>query len=200
MPRSATPSAIKTTWIISPLLTRKAVITPSIGDDNVHHDGSADASERSLLQDNLNTEVVSWDPKVTFPHNTPIELHSCSIRNSTMEAGGFLQPHLPSPPQSSHGSPALRGPILPETRSYPLKRGSGKESAVIDHVDGKLLEISRRYEKRFNSESEHKSASDAKSRGYENFGEAAKDLESITDVVWVTGTRILFETRKDDIC
>lgn len=117
-----------------------------------------------------------------------------------MEPGGFLQNHLPSPPQSSHGSPALHGPILPATRSYPLKRGSGKESAVIDHVDGKLLEISRRYEKRFGSGSEHSLGSDAKSRGYESFGEAARDLESITDVVWVTGTRISFEASKDGLC
>lgn len=117
-----------------------------------------------------------------------------------MEPGGFLQPHLPSPPQSSHGSPAPHGPILPETRSYPLKRGSGKESAVIDHVDGKLLEISRRYEKRFNSDSAHNTESNGKPHGYESFGEAARDLESITDVVWVTGTRMCFEARKDDIC
>ena len=117
-----------------------------------------------------------------------------------MEPGGFLQPHLPSPPQSSHGSPALHGPILPETRSYPLKRGSGKESAVIDHVDGKLLEISRRYEKRFNSESGHNTGSNGKPHGYESFGEAARDLESITDVVWVTGTRMCSEARKYDIC
>lgn len=107
-----------------------------------------------------------------------------------MEPGGFLQPHLPFTPQVSYGSPALNGPVLPATRSTPLKRGSSKESAVIDHLDGKLLEVSRRYEKRVDLGSERKPAVDTEVRGYENFGEAAKDLEAITDVVWVTGTRM----------
>lgn len=102
-----------------------------------------------------------------------------------MEPGGFLQPHLPSPPQSSNGSQAVNGLVLPIARSYPIKRGSGKESAVIDHVDAKLLEISRRYEKRFNPGS----GKGVEADGYETFGEAAKDLDAITDVVWVTGTR-----------
>ena len=105
-----------------------------------------------------------------------------------MEPGGFLQPHLPSPPPSSHSSPALNGPVLPATRSCPLKRGSHKESAVIDHIDAKLLEISRRYEKRVNAGAEQEA--DTKSRGYENFGEAAKDLGAVADVAWVTGTRM----------
>ena len=107
-----------------------------------------------------------------------------------MEPGGFLPPHLPSPPQSTDGSPSIDHPALPATRSYPLKRGSGKESAVIDHIDAKLLEISRRYEKRFNPGSQRVMEIDAKLRGYKNFGEAAKDFEAITDVVWVTGTRM----------
>ena len=106
-----------------------------------------------------------------------------------MEPGGFLQPHLPSPPQSSDGSQTVNGLVLPVARSYPIKRGSGKESAVIDHVDAKLLEISRRYEKRFNPGSGKEAEADTKARGYETFGEAAKDLDAITDVVWVTGTR-----------
>ena len=108
-----------------------------------------------------------------------------------MEPGGFL-PHLPSPPQSSIGSPSIYHLALPATRSHPLKRGSTKESAFIDHVDAKLLEISRRYEKRFNPANQRVTETDAKTRGYETFGEAAKDLESITDVVWVTGTRMAF--------
>ena len=108
-----------------------------------------------------------------------------------MEPGGFLQPHLPSPPES-HGTPSVNGLALPATRSYPLKRGSAKESAVIDHLDGKLLEISRRYEKRFNPSSDGSSDKAASFRGYETFGEAAKDLEAITDIVWITGTRMTF--------
>ena len=106
-----------------------------------------------------------------------------------MEPGGFL-PQLPSPPQSSVGSPSPHHPSLPLSRSYPLKRGSNKESAVIEHIDAKLLEISRRYEKRINAGNERGTDADTKLRGYDNFGQAAKDLEAVIDVVWVTGTRM----------
>lgn len=112
-----------------------------------------------------------------------------------MEPGGFL-PHLPSPPNSSIGSPSIDHSALPSTRSHPLKRGSTKESAVIDHVDAKLLEISRRYEKRFNPANQRVTETDTKIPGYETFGEAARDLDSVTDVVWVTGTRMAFVVYK----
>jgi hypothetical protein len=104
--------------------------------------------------------------------------------------GGFLQPTLPSPPLSSRRSSqgALR--ILPQPRGNPLKAGSSKESSFIDYVDRKLLAVSRRYEKRFNADFEDDDQRDAKGRGYEDFGELAKDLEGVIDVVWVSGTRM----------
>ena len=117
-----------------------------------------------------------------------------------MESGGFLQPHLPSPPLSSIGSPIGDGSILPETRSQPLKRGGSKESAVIAHVDEKLLEISRRYEKRVNPENARRAGTGTKVRGYGSFGEAAQDLESITTVVWVTGTRMALAIQQGFLC
>lgn len=54
--------------------------------------------------------------------------------------------------------------------------------------------MSRRYEKRFNKDFEDEDESDIKGRGYEDFGELAKDLEGIIDVIWVSGTR------KDNQC
>lgn len=78
---------------------------------------------------------------------------------------------------------------MPRPRSTPLKPGSAKESSVIDYVDRKLLEISRRYEKRFNADFEDEATSGIQGRGYESYGELARDLERVIDVVWVSGTR-----------
>ena len=112
--------------------------------------------------------------------------------NSAPEAarpGGFLQPSLPSPPASSINSPPAGYEVLPQPWSTPLKPGSSKESAFIDYVDQKLLGISRRYEKRFNADFEDESTSGIQGRGYESYGELARDLEGVIDVVWVSGTR-----------
>lgn len=103
--------------------------------------------------------------------------------------GGFLQPTLPSPPASSHNSPPAGNTVLPQPRSTPLKPGSAKESSFIDYVDRKLLGISRRYEKRFNTDFEDEATSGIEGRGYESYGELARDLEGVIDVVWVAGTR-----------
>ncbi|MCJ1257146.1 hypothetical protein MMC24_004971 [Lignoscripta atroalba] len=104
------------------------------------------------------------------------------------EPGGFLHPTLPSPPQSTITSPSSVSSTLPQPRLHPLKPGGSKESNFIDYVDRKLLDISRRYEKRFNADMQDQSASEAEGRGYESFGEVAKDMGSVLDVVWVSGT------------
>ena len=103
--------------------------------------------------------------------------------------GGFLQSTLPSPPPSSSYSQSTTTSILPDPRSKPLKPGSAKESSFIDHVDRKLLGISRRYEKRYNTDFENEPSADPEGRGYESFGELARDMEGVIDVVWVSGTR-----------
>ena len=103
--------------------------------------------------------------------------------------GGFLQPTLPSPPASSIDSPPAGITILPRPRSSPLRPGSAKESSFIEYVDRKLLGISRRYEKRFNVGFQDEVTSGIQGRGYESYGELARDLEGVIDVVWVSGTR-----------
>ncbi|KAK0509179.1 hypothetical protein JMJ35_008550 [Cladonia borealis] len=102
--------------------------------------------------------------------------------------GGFLQPTLPSPPASTATSASPAPPVLPRPRANPLKPGSSKESSFIDYVDNKLLGVSRRYEKRYNADFEDEATSGIEGRGYESFGEMAKDLEAVIDVVWVSGT------------
>lgn len=106
----------------------------------------------------------------------------------TQEAGGFLQPSLVSqnPENGVHSNTTS---ILPQQRLNPLKPGSKKESGFIGYVDQKLLGVSRRYEKRFNSRLNTENSQDTEGRGYEGFEEVARDLETVVDVVWVSGTR-----------
>ena len=102
------------------------------------------------------------------------------------EAGGFIQPTLPSPPSSSATSHSA--PVLPQPRSSPLKAGGTKERDLINYVEQKLLAISRRYENRFNAELGVVSL-DVGGRGYEGFQEQARDLGALIDVLWTSGTR-----------
>ena len=113
--------------------------------------------------------------------------------SSDTEPGGFFHPALPSPPASSYRSLSIEPPHLPQTRSHPLKSGSAKEGSVIYYLDNKLLDISRRYEKRLEEETQDgvgvRDRGD--SPGYTGFGQLAQDLEAVIDVVWVTASRTI---------
>ncbi|KAF3934143.1 hypothetical protein ABW20_dc0101363 [Dactylellina cionopaga] len=72
--------------------------------------------------------------------------------------GGFIPPgtYLPSPAPSNYSSTAARSSgLLPNQRSAPLKSGSKRESAFINYVDNALLEISRKFTKKFPTEEEN---------------------------------------------
>ena len=109
---------------------------------------------------------------------------------SSPDPGGFLLPTLPSPPASSTTTASVSASSLPQPRARPLKPGSSKESSFIDYVDKKLLQISRRYEKRFNADMEDSRTPKDEGSGYEDFGEVARNIERVVDVVWVSGTRM----------
>ncbi|KAL8806783.1 MAG: hypothetical protein Q9200_004923 [Gallowayella weberi] len=109
--------------------------------------------------------------------------------SQSQQPGGFLQPALPSPPASSVNSPRIPRPVLPQPRSKPLKPGSTKESNFIDHVEQKLLAVSRRYENRFSATLSEEENPDIEGRGYKNIGDEVRDLDPIVDVVWISGTR-----------
>ena len=106
------------------------------------------------------------------------------------EPGGFLTETLPSPRLSTSTSPSNALSTLPSPRAYPLKPGSPKESSFIEYVDRRLLDISGRYEIRFNIGAELDHEQIPKPRGYESFTELATDLDGVVDVIWVSGTRI----------
>ena len=119
----------------------------------------------------------------------PRSCFSMTSTNDQPGPGGFLHPTLPSPPASSVDTVSTASTVLPHSRSTPLQTGTRKESSFIDYVDRKLLGVSRRYEKRYNSEFENEPSSDIEGRGYENFTELTNDMEALIDVVWVSGTR-----------
>lgn len=71
-----------------------------------------------------------------------------------------------------------------------MKTGSSKESTFIRFVDQSLLKIQRRYAKRGETPQEqHGDSPDA--IGYRSFAEAARDVEKLVDLIWVSGTREL---------
>lgn len=93
---------------------------------------------------------------------------------------------LPSPSISSMASTStVTGPLLPQTRAHPLVPGSQKEVAFIEHIDAKILQITRRYAKKFSKEK----GSNDEAPGYDNFAQCVEDLETVFNIVWISGTR-----------
>lgn len=103
---------------------------------------------------------------------------------SDHRSGGFLPQVIPSPSPSA-ASTVTPGE-LPRPREHPLRPGSQKEIAFVSFVDSKMLNISRRYAKKFSSDPKSKLGP---GKGYDSFKEVVQDLEAIFDVVWVSGTR-----------
>ncbi|KAL8657271.1 MAG: hypothetical protein Q9226_002082 [Calogaya cf. arnoldii] len=98
---------------------------------------------------------------------------------------------LPSPPASSVNSPSAARNVLLQPRSRPLRSGSSKESDFINHVEEKLLAISRRYENRFSATLSEEANPDVEGRGYKNIGEEIRDLDPVADIIWISGTQDL---------
>ncbi|KAJ9305554.1 hypothetical protein C8Q69DRAFT_476912 [Paecilomyces variotii] len=101
--------------------------------------------------------------------------------------GGFIHPSLPSPAPSSFSTSTATPSSLPRQRAHPLKAGSIKETALINHIDKSILTVNRRHAKKFSSAIGEQDIPEAE-RGYESFKEVVKDLEAIIDIVWVSGT------------
>ncbi|KAI4249750.1 MAG: hypothetical protein L6R40_000539 [Gallowayella cf. fulva] len=75
-----------------------------------------------------------------------------------------------------------------EKTAEPLKPGGMKESDFINHVEQKLLAISRRYANRFSATLSEEENLDVEGRGYKNIGEEVRDLDQVIDIVWISGT------------
>ncbi|KAF7874284.1 hypothetical protein EAF04_002956 [Stromatinia cepivora] len=100
------------------------------------------------------------------------------------ESGGFLPDSLPSPsPSPSTTSVSSTSSNLPQPRTKPLRAGSAKEQAARRYVENKLLQIARRYTKKFEGPEEGDTVA-----GYVSMKEVAKDISEIIDVLWLSGT------------
>jgi len=102
---------------------------------------------------------------------------------SISEPGGFLPPslHSPAPSNASHSSTISN---LPHPRAHPLRAGSAKEDAARRFVEGKLLQVSRQYTKKFQPHQDGENV-----HGYTSMSEVSKDLGEVVDVLWLSGTR-----------
>ena len=103
--------------------------------------------------------------------------------NANDQAGGFLPPDgLPSPAPSSASQQGPSG--LPHPRGKSLRPGSNKEDTVRRYVEERLLNVSRRYVKKFGGSDVEEDVI-----GYKSFGEVCRDLDAIVNVLWLSGTR-----------
>ncbi|KAL9086397.1 MAG: hypothetical protein Q9159_004173 [Coniocarpon cinnabarinum] len=83
---------------------------------------------------------------------------------------------------------------LPSPRSHPLKPGSTKETAFINHVDTSIARLQGRFAKREYQKGplleidDETLAAALEPAGYRDFKEAGEDIERVLDIVWVSGT------------
>ncbi|KAF2638328.1 hypothetical protein P280DRAFT_356360, partial [Massarina eburnea CBS 473.64] len=102
---------------------------------------------------------------------------------------------IPTPPASSI-APSTHPNPLPQPRKHPLRPGGPKESELISYLDRVLDAV--RYKVRHKSwdgagrrsaqKDKDKGNGEGKGEGYKAFSEAAKDLEGVVDVIWVSGS------------
>ncbi|KAF2259813.1 hypothetical protein CC78DRAFT_524298 [Lojkania enalia] len=96
----------------------------------------------------------------------------------------FSYADVPTPPASSI-APSHHPSPLPQPRKKPLKPGSSKESELIQYLDHGITSIKRRWAKRMFKDEE---IGKDDVRGYHNFKEAATDIDSLIDVIWVSSS------------
>lgn len=94
---------------------------------------------------------------------------------------------LPTPPASSV-APSTHPNPLPKPRKHPLKPGSPKEAELISFLARGLGHVQVRIHNRTNRRN-MSTLMESEEKGYRTFAEAAKDLEPLVDVIWVSGSR-----------
>lgn len=92
-------------------------------------------------------------------------------------------PSLPGSSQATSSSARFLSD-LPHPRNRALRPGSNKEDMVRNYASGKLMQVSRRYVKKFGTPEPGEEIS-----GYQNFSELCKDLDAVINVLWLSGTR-----------
>ncbi|KAF1739336.1 hypothetical protein CRV24_001268 [Beauveria bassiana] len=102
---------------------------------------------------------------------------------SSPQPGGFIPPTglLTPTPSTASSRPVVS---LPHPRQKPLNPSGSKGDQVRRSVEEELLNISRRYVKKFSGPDPDNTVV-----GYTDFTEIAKNLEDVVDTLWSTGTR-----------
>ena len=105
--------------------------------------------------------------------NTP------EIIEAEPSSGGFLPQSIPAPSVSMGSSLHIIGKQrpLPAPRPTPLKPGSRHETALVRFLDDGLLDISRKYTKKYTP------------GGYYDIQPVVQDLERLVDLIWISATR-----------
>ncbi len=96
---------------------------------------------------------------------------------------------LPTPPTSSAAASQHASP-LPQPRRTPLKTGGTRESELIRYLDRGVNSIQKRVDNRVNNKQIRPAP--GSEEGYAAFWQAARDLDALVDVVWVSGSRASF--------
>jgi hypothetical protein len=90
--------------------------------------------------------------------------------------GGFLRPVIePTPPATS----ASNQVNLPHPRQRPLKSGSNKEAILRQYLDNAISQVNRK----------HAIRGSENHGGFANFGEISKELDTLFNLIWISGTR-----------
>jgi hypothetical protein len=114
------------------------------------------------------------------PANRP-EVNGLSFPSSYRNTPG---PSLPLGAYATVTATTRPGSALPHPRGKSLKPGSSKEDLVRRYVEEKLMHTSRRYVKKFGQAGPGDDVV-----GYKSFSEVCKDLDSVVNVLWLSGTR-----------
>lgn len=99
------------------------------------------------------------------------------------QPGGFIPPSGLLSPAPSSTSTRSRAIELPHPRGHSLRPGSHKEDLVRRYVEDKLLNISRRYVKKFGKPNPGDAVV-----GFKSFSEVCREFEGIVNVLWKSGT------------
>ena len=149
--------------------------------------GAADVPVISPESDSEDFEDVLPRHSVTGPgspatHDISIRLDVRSSEPQGSEgADGVRTPALPSFTRSVH-----KPTPLPRPRTHPLPPGGAKEASLIFYLDRVLDNLGKRITNRH-----VKDLLPGELPGYTSFAQAVKDLDSMVDVVWVSGTPTL---------
>jgi hypothetical protein len=103
------------------------------------------------------------------------------------EEGGFVRVVL-TPPRSVASLTSKAN--LPHPRTTPLKSGCAKESMFIRFLDENITRIQRRHALRGNKQHQ-----EGPNSGFTSFAQVAKELDTLLNLVWISGTRRFLFTK-----